>query len=308
MKRLNIDELGEISTLLHNGWNGIPGEQVSLIPPALGEGMIRYAHVGGGIAVSSFQFTPGDDLEITFDLGYGVSSAFFVVAGGSHHRCDAIDYQFKGGEAFFMDFQGMAGVERYRAHQPMEAYGVTVPEALVEEFEPFMEKRKGRIRMIGKQALEPEMTALAREIFAPRFHGAVGALYREAKSRELLALFLSRFLPDGNREFKALALRAKALLTDNLTDAPTVSQVAREIGVNVKTLRTLFQDVYGTTPYQALVKARMETAKSLLRRGDISVQEAAWQVGYTHVGTFIAAFEKEFGERPGIYRKRYTHF
>ena len=49
----------------------------------------------------------------------------------------------------------------------------------------------------------------------------------------------------------------------------------------------------------------MERAKVLLKRGDVSVKEAAWEVGYAHISTFIAAFEKRYGERPGVFKKWY---
>jgi transcriptional regulator GlxA family with amidase domain len=63
-----------------------------------------------------------------------------------------------------------------------------------------------------------------------------------------------------------------------------------------------FRDAYGETPYSYLMTRRIERAKSLLRRGDLSVTDVCFAVGCTSLGSFSARFTELVGQTPSSYR------
>lgn len=65
-----------------------------------------------------------------------------------------------------------------------------------------------------------------------------------------------------------------------------------------------FRQVYGETPYSYLMTRRIERAKMLLRRGDLSVTEVCVAVGCTSLGSFSSRFTELVGETPTAYRAR----
>jgi AraC-like DNA-binding protein len=65
-----------------------------------------------------------------------------------------------------------------------------------------------------------------------------------------------------------------------------------------------FRAVYGETPYSYLMTRRIERAKALLRRGDLSVTEVCFTVGWSSLGSFSARFAELVGEAPSSYRAR----
>lgn len=65
-----------------------------------------------------------------------------------------------------------------------------------------------------------------------------------------------------------------------------------------------FRAAYGETPYQYLMTRRIERAKALLRRGDVSVTDACLRVGCTSLGSFSSRFTELVGETPRAYRAR----
>jgi AraC-like DNA-binding protein len=65
-----------------------------------------------------------------------------------------------------------------------------------------------------------------------------------------------------------------------------------------------FRAAYGETPYGYLMTRRIERAKALLRRGDLSVTEVCIDVGCTSLGSFSARFTQLAGETPTAYRAR----
>jgi len=65
-----------------------------------------------------------------------------------------------------------------------------------------------------------------------------------------------------------------------------------------------FRAAYGETPYSYLMTRRIERAKALLRRGELTVTEVCLAVGCTSQGSFSSRFTELVGESPTAYRAR----
>ena len=65
-----------------------------------------------------------------------------------------------------------------------------------------------------------------------------------------------------------------------------------------------FRAAFGETPYGYLMTRRIERAKALLRRGDLTVTDVCFEVGCTSLGSFSARFTEIVGETPSAYRAR----
>jgi transcriptional regulator GlxA family with amidase domain len=65
-----------------------------------------------------------------------------------------------------------------------------------------------------------------------------------------------------------------------------------------------FREAYSETPYSYLMTRRIERAKALLRRGDLSVTDVCFAVGCTSLGSFSTRFTELVGEPPSAYRAR----
>ncbi|HKD97486.1 MAG TPA: helix-turn-helix transcriptional regulator [Micromonosporaceae bacterium] len=65
-----------------------------------------------------------------------------------------------------------------------------------------------------------------------------------------------------------------------------------------------FRAEFGETPYGYLMTRRIERAKALLRRGDMTVTDVCMAVGCTSLGSFSSRFTELVGESPSAYRAR----
>nr|BFE28860.1 helix-turn-helix transcriptional regulator [Actinomadura rugatobispora] len=65
-----------------------------------------------------------------------------------------------------------------------------------------------------------------------------------------------------------------------------------------------FRAAFGETPYSYLMTRRIERAKALLRRGDLTVTEVCFAVGCSSLGTFSTRFTELVGECPSAYKAR----
>ncbi|HPV81321.1 MAG TPA: helix-turn-helix transcriptional regulator, partial [Dermatophilaceae bacterium] len=65
-----------------------------------------------------------------------------------------------------------------------------------------------------------------------------------------------------------------------------VDALARGAHLSAGHLSRAFKAAYGESPYSYLMTRRIERAKTLLRRGDLSVTDVCFAVGYGSLGTF----------------------
>jgi len=63
-----------------------------------------------------------------------------------------------------------------------------------------------------------------------------------------------------------------------------------------------FKEVYGNTVYGFVMDTRLNHARRMLDVGEKSVNEVAFDIGYTNPSHFIAAFKKKFGTTPRKYK------
>jgi AraC-like DNA-binding protein len=98
--------------------------------------------------------------------------------------------------------------------------------------------------------------------------------------------------------------RARDLMDREYARPLDVAALARAALMSTAHFSRQFRAAYGETPYAYLMTRRIERAKSLLRRGDLSVTEVCLEVGCTSLGSFSSSFTQLAGETPTAYRAR----
>ncbi len=81
----------------------------------------------------------------------------------------------------------------------------------------------------------------------------------------------------------------------------SIAELARQIGVPERTLRTAFQKCYGLSPMEYLRIHRLHQARGLLMascQDETTVTQIALGLGFWDVGRFAGAYRQLFGERP----------
>jgi AraC-like DNA-binding protein len=98
--------------------------------------------------------------------------------------------------------------------------------------------------------------------------------------------------------------RARDLMDREYARPLALAALARAALMSPAHFSRQFRAAYGETPYSYLMTRRIERAKALLRRGDMSVTEVCVAVGCTSLGSFSARFTELVGETPTAYRAR----
>ncbi len=151
-----------------------------------------------------------------------------------------------------------------------------------------------------------EMQSIVNQIFNNRFVGEAKMLFFKAQVTSLLAHFFGELSVLQNNQlskadFEKLQL-AQQILENRVEEPPSLTELAKEIGLNTHQLKSQFKEVFGVPVFKYLQNHRLEKAHALLREQGYTVQEAAWQVGYDSLSSFSNAFAKKFGVRPSEVR------
>lgn len=108
------------------------------------------------------------------------------------------------------------------------------------------------------------------------------------------------FGPDVFRRLCA----ARQLLIEERGEAPSIAGVARACGMSRFHFIRRYGAVFGVSPHQARIAARLDRAKRLLASGERSVTEVCFEVGFSSLGSFSALFARHVGEAPSRYQRR----
>ena len=101
-----------------------------------------------------------------------------------------------------------------------------------------------------------------------------------------------------------LLRRARDLLDRDYARPLDVPVMARAALMSPGHFSRCFRVAFGESPYSYLMTRRIERAKALLRRGDLTVTEVCFQVGCSSLGSFSSRFTELVGESPTAYRAR----
>lgn len=98
--------------------------------------------------------------------------------------------------------------------------------------------------------------------------------------------------------------RARDLLASNYQSIISLEEAAREACLSSFHFHRLFTSTFGRTPHEFLTQLRIDRAKHLLARGEMSITEICYEVGYSSLGSFSLKFHSAIGHTPSEYRRQ----
>jgi AraC family transcriptional regulator len=96
---------------------------------------------------------------------------------------------------------------------------------------------------------------------------------------------------------------AKSLLLDNLDGNVSISEVAQVCNLSRGYFIRAFRETTGMTPYQWVIRKRVDRARDLLRASDTTLAEVAIACGFSDQSHFTRVFADIVGTTPGSWRR-----
>lgn len=99
----------------------------------------------------------------------------------------------------------------------------------------------------------------------------------------------------------ASALR---FIREHACDGISVANLLEHVPLSRRVLESRFQNVLGRSPHAEILRVRLERVKTLLIRGDWSLDTIARHTGFRHGVYLSTVFKRELGETPSQFRAR----
>lgn len=95
----------------------------------------------------------------------------------------------------------------------------------------------------------------------------------------------------------------KNYITENLNEKLTVQRLANESHMSTSHFSRVFKQQTGFSPYDYVLITRLNKAKYLLQKTEMSVSSIAYETGFNSESNFICFFTDNEGISPGKFRK-----
>lgn len=164
----------------------------------------------------------------------------------------------------------------------------------------------GRPLLLGERslALTLPLHRAIQQVLDCRLPAPLKKLYLHAKALEILALQAEAFAqarpPRHVRtEYdQERLLFARDYLIQHLHLPPSLPELARIAGLNEFKLKNGFKELFGQPVFAYLAEYRLLEAQAQLIEGRKTASELAFELGYSSLQHFSAAFKKKFGVSP----------
>ncbi|AGB42395.1 DNA-binding domain-containing protein, AraC-type [Halobacteroides halobius DSM 5150] len=138
---------------------------------------------------------------------------------------------------------------------------------------------------------------------------------KEIKLLGLLYLLISRLIETNgshlsyhnnlNNQKEGYIKRAISFIENNYHRKITVSELANYVGIDRSYLWSIFKKKVSTSPQQFIIHFKINKARELMKKSNISIREVAQSVGYKDPLAFSKIFKKKEGISPAEFKKHF---
>ena len=290
-------------------------------PSQLGRGYSRLIQLRHGLEINIEQYQLHDRVIMTqSDRLHSLEMSFLL--GGQNYEGDN---SIGAGQTIFCG-SGLATAEEWQQfhEQPITSINIHIEPQIVIDIwgkdNPELNIHWQKLFRTPEQpyfvhsgAITPQMQTALQQILNCPYIGAIARMYLESKVWELMALQLAQITENRakpinytlKKEERDRLYLAQTILRDRLNNAPSLKELAQEIGLNECALKRGFRQLFDTTVFGYLYQQRMEYARQLLQQRELNVSQVAKKVGYASQSRFATAFRKKFGVNPKAFMGRF---
>ena len=158
--------------------------------------------------------------------------------------------------------------------------------------------------------ITPSIQQLLQQLLHCPYTGLMKQMYLESKALELFAAQFDLWTEEStSRALVSLSAQdieqlhqAREILIQQITDPPSLLELARQVGLNDHKLKRGFRQLFGTSAFEYLRDYRLHLAETLLRNPNLTIAGVAATVGYQSQSAFCHAFRRKFSISPKAYQ------
>jgi len=170
---------------------------------------------------------------------------------------------------------------------------------------------KGENPIIEPKEINSNLKLILNQLITKQTNDTLRPIFIKGKIYELLSYYFSKPTESNDESCPYIATEetitkikhAKQVILKDMNNPPSLPDLAKEVGLNIKKLKTEFKEFYGAPVFTFLLNYKMELAKKLLIENQLNVNEIAVHLGYSASSHFIAAFKRTYGITPKQFSK-----
>lgn len=173
---------------------------------------------------------------------------------------------------------------------------------------PILLEHFGLVRCGVLKALHPErVESRFRQLHRELLHPEKYAPEKTSSTIYELLLFLREGIAATGKTSPAIELTNRICeeLLHRMAERISMPELAKKYGISLPVMNRIFRETIHKTPYQYLIRVRMEAALQLLTE-NLRIKEIAASVGYADPLHFSTEFRKMYRCSPREYRRKIT--
>ena len=305
------DVIRDIAKVFNISYTENCGEYLLQLPPSVGEGTIRGINFEGGLGLIQYDCLFNEDMEIHFVVNNVHPLKFlYTVNGILHHRFENDEemheinqYQnaivasskrnghvllFKADEKIKVN---SLEIEREKFQAKMECDINSLDDELEQLFKDI--KASGAFYYNGNYSLS--IADILNQMIDFTAENFTRKLFLEGMAYQILTHQILQYQDDKMDEGSRTLLRSSelkqihqvsSLIENNISQIPTVENLAKEAGLNINKLQEGFKKLYGSTVNNYVQKKRLDAAYNLLTKTDLSISEIVNAIGLSSKSYF----------------------
>lgn len=217
-----------------------------------------------------------------------------VLEGEMVLRQEGAELAARGGELLLVDCYRQ---HEYAAVQDTHTLWVHFDGAGSRELFQELKQQRGQKLKYGQETLET-------------LQGIVRGVSEEAPESELSVRIYALFckllagssLPEQENTKGIQIEKGKEYMKHHLKEPVAIEEIAEHVSMSASYFTKVFRETTGFSPYEYLLRLRLERAKELLLQTELPVSEIAYRSGFHSDSNFIYFFKKETGLSPLKFR------
>lgn len=204
----------------------------------------------------------------------------------------------------------MTGTHEKDSHISFDAFiSLKLARELLNLFPSYKEQADHRQAVGTSSWADGETLNLVYSMLQCKYENDLLTHFFKARIKDLLFQYLlitSNKLSSGpntasKKEVEAV-YAAEQIITENIAVHYSIPVLSKKVLLNESRFKFVFKKIFGSGPYDYLIRKRLARSKELLEEG-CSIKEAAEKVGY-RPSDFTVAFQKQFGYPPSFIRQQ----
>ncbi|MCR4158376.1 AraC family transcriptional regulator [Kerstersia gyiorum] len=281
----------------------------SQLPTELGDCMSDMCQLDDGLALAYANYRPRHDLLEHSNMERENRSLTVTVALAGESSTlgeNGQRFDFIAGHSTMAAFSSVRGERRFPAEREIRQLRLIAQEPLLHRYglahllDGVCNDHSARHIFFGKHGVGTQRLAQS----LVHLHGRdAGLLDIQIAALSLLAAQTRTFLPSTpvkgrlRGDDQDRILRVRDILLHQYEQQLTIAYLCTTAGINEFKLKQGFREMFDTSPHRMLMDIRMKKAWELLETG-LYVSTVAYRVGYEHLSSFSAAFERYYGRTP----------